>query len=275
MSDPLGPLLKERPEGFSRLGGGRLIAIVLLTALVAAAGTLFGALAVPEAHSHGEAAEHHEAEAAQHHEVEAAHEAETLGAGDFAAALLVSVAGVGIVPVALRSARRRTELKRSAAQPDGDVSEALRLGVALASAGAATIHFAVIAQHLEEYWLFGAFFIAVAIAQLAWAILVLFRPSPAVYLVGIVGNAAVAATWVVSRTTGLPLGPGSGEPEPVGIADSVATAFEVLIAAGALLLLLGMTSRRRPLARFTAATEVTTLAAIGLTAVSLLSLAGA
>ena len=244
----------------------RLIAIVLLTAVVASAGTLFGALAVPEGHSHGVTAERHEAETA--------HEAETLGARDLAAALLVSVAGIGIVPMALRSAPRRTELEGPAARPDGCVSEALRLGIALASAGAATIHFAVIAQHLEEYWLFGSFFIAVAIAQLAWAMLVLVRPSPAVYLVGVVGNAAVAAAWVVSRTTGLPLGPAPGEPEPVGMADSVATAFEVLIAAGALLLLLPMTSRRRALARFTTATAVATLAALGLTALSLLSLAG-
>jgi hypothetical protein len=244
----------------------RLIAIVLLTAVVASAGTLFGALAVPQGHTHGEAAEHHEAEAA--------HKAETLTAGDFAAALLVSVAGVGIVAVALRSLRGRNEVERPVARSDRDVSEALRLGIALASACAATIHFAVIAQHLEEYWLFGFFFIAVAIAQLAWAILVLFRPSPAVYLAGFVGNAAVAATWVVSRTTGFPLGPEPGEPEPVGTADSVATAFEVLIAAGTLLLLLRITSRRRPLARFTAATAVATLAVIGVTAFSLLSLAG-
>lgn len=248
-------------------GNGRLIGIVLLAALVAAAGTLFGAFAVPAEH-HGKAAEHHEAEAA-HGEA-----ADTLGPGDLAGALLVSVAGIGIVPLALRSARRRNELERRAAQPERDVSEALRFAVALASAGAATIHFAVIAQHLEEYWLFGSFFIGVAILQLAWATVVLYLPSPAVYLAGLVGNAAVAATWVVSRTTGLPLGPESGEPEPVGVADTVATAFEVLVAAGALLLLLRMASRRRPLARFTAATAVTTLAAIGLTALSLLSLAG-
>ena len=273
-TDSLGRLLQ--PEGVSRLRvGGDLIVIALLTVLVSAAGTLFGALAVPEEHSHGKAAEHLEAgEAAEHHEAEAAHEAET-GAGDFAAALLVSVAGVGIVPVALRSARRRNEIERPGARPHRDVSEALRLGVALASAGAATIHFAVIAQHFEEYWLFGSFFIAVAIAQLAWAMLVVVRPSPAVYLAGVAGNAAVAATWVISRTTGLPLGPEPGEPEPVGTADGVATAFEVLIAAVTLLLLLRVTSRKRPLAPFTAVTAVTTLAAIGLTALSLLSLAGA
>jgi hypothetical protein len=41
----------------------RLTGIVLLATLVAAAGTLFGALAVPEEHAHGDAAKHHEAEA--------------------------------------------------------------------------------------------------------------------------------------------------------------------------------------------------------------------
>jgi hypothetical protein len=81
-----------------------------------------------------------------------------------------------------------------------------------------------LAQHLEEYLLFGSFFIAVAILELAWAMLVLFRPSPAVYLAGFVGDAAVAATSLVSRTTGLPLGPESGEPEPVGVANTVAIA---------------------------------------------------
>jgi hypothetical protein len=253
-------------KGNTMTANGRLIGIVLLAALVAAAGTLFGVLAVP--------AEHH-AEAVEH-EAEAAHgeAAETLGAGDLAAALVVSVAGIGVVPLALRSARRRKEFGRPAAQPESDVSEALRLAVAFASAGAATIHFAVIAQHFEEYWLFGSFFVAVALLQLSWALFVLLLPSPGVYLLGLVGNAVVAVTWVFSRTTGLPLGPESGEPEPVGVADAMASAFEVLVAAGALLLLLRMTARRRPLARFTAATAATTLVAIGLTALSLLSLAG-
>jgi hypothetical protein len=97
----------------------RLIGIVWLAMLVAAAGTLFGALAVPAEH-HVEAAEHHEAEAA-HPEAAAA----TLGAGDATGALVVSLAGIGIVPLALRSARRRNEFARAAAQPDRDLSEAL------------------------------------------------------------------------------------------------------------------------------------------------------
>lgn len=64
-----------------------------------------------------------------------------------------------------------------------------------------------------------------ALTQLAWALLVVvLPPSSRLYLAGAAGNAVVAATWLVTRTTGLPLGPEAGEPEAVGIADTVATA---------------------------------------------------
>jgi hypothetical protein len=241
---------------------GRVIGIVLLAALVAAAGTSFGAVAVPEGHPAAEASEHEHAEAGHQ---------DALRPGELAGALFVSLAGIGIVPLARQSGRRRDG--RTGLSSGRDRAEALRLAVALASAGAATIHFAVIAQHFEEYWLFGSFFVGVAVLQLAWALLVVLRPSPRLYLAGAAGNAVVAATWLVSRTMGLPLGPEAGEPEAVGIADTVATVFEVVIVAGALLLMLA-TAPRRPLARFTAATTVTALSAIALTALSLLSLAG-
>jgi hypothetical protein len=242
----------------------RLTGIALFAALVAAAGTLFGALAVPEGHP--------DAGASDHAHAEAGHE-DAVRPGELAGALLVSLAGIGIVPLALRTARRRDDDERARPQLERDGAEALRLLIALASAGAATIHFAVIAQHFEEYWLFGFFFVGVAVLQLAWALVVVLRPSLRLYLAGAAGNGVVAATWLVSRTTGLPLGPEAGEPEAVGIADTVATVFEVLIVAGAVPLMLA-TAPRRPLARFTAATTFTALAAMALTALSLLSLAG-
>ena len=242
---------------------GRLVGIVTLAALVAAAGTLFGALAVPAEH-HGEAAEHHEAEA-EH--------GDALRPSELAGALLVSFAGIGVVPLALHSRRRRDGTEATVAQPERGSADGLRFAVALASAGVATIHFAVIAQHFEEYWLFGTFFVGVALLQLAWAVLVVARPSPRLFLAGAVGNALVAAMWVVSRTAGLPLGPEAGEPEAVGLADTVATVYEVVLASGALVLL-RVTAPRRPLARVTGATALTTLAVIALTTLSLLSLAG-
>ena len=151
---------------------GRLIGIVFLAALVAAAGTLFGALAVPEEHSHGERrSTTRPGKRRSTTRPRAAHEAETPGAGDFAAALLVSVAGVGIVPVALRSARRRNELERLVARPDCDVSGSsprcrrspLRVRRPFTSPSSRSTSRSTGSS--------APFFIAVAIAQLAWAML--------------------------------------------------------------------------------------------------------
>ena len=47
---------------------------------------------------------------------------------------------------------------------------------------------------------------------------------------GAAGNSALAIVWVLSRTTGLPIGPHPGEPEPVGIKDMLATYDELLLA---------------------------------------------
>jgi hypothetical protein len=77
---------------------GRVIGIVLLAALVAAAGTSFGAVAVPEAHPAAEASEHEHA-AVEHQDA--------LRPGELAGALLVSLNGIGIVPLARQSGRRR------------------------------------------------------------------------------------------------------------------------------------------------------------------------
>jgi hypothetical protein len=92
----------------------------------------------------------------------------------------------------------------------------------LLCAGAAAIHFAVIADHLEEWWAFGVFFAAMGVAQLLWAALVVASPSHLLVRVGVLGNAAIIALWIVTRTAGTLIGP-----ESVGVADSVATAFEL------------------------------------------------
>src|SRR5215203_1720703 len=64
------------------------------------------------------------------------------------------------------------------AQPDTS-AQLLLLSLAGLSAGAAGIHFAVIPEHLAELPVAGYFFIAVAIAQALWAILVPRYPSRA------------------------------------------------------------------------------------------------
>lgn len=54
---------------------------------------------------------------------------------------------------------------------------------------------------------------------------------------GAAGNLVVVATWVVSRTVGLPLGDYAGIALPVGFPDALATALEAVIVAGATALL--------------------------------------
>jgi hypothetical protein len=108
------------------------------------------------------------------------------------------------------------------------------IAAALPSAGAASIHYAVIADHLEEWWAFGVFFAAMGVAQLLWAALVVASPSHLIIWAGVLGNAAIVALWILTRTAGTLFGPGAHTPESVGVADSVATAFELsVVLAGA------------------------------------------
>jgi hypothetical protein len=107
--------------------------------------------------------------------------------------------------------------------------------LALLSAGAAIIHFVVVPGHWDEHWSQGLFFVVAAVAQLLWAVWILFAPSRALYLAGAAGNAAIAAMWIVTRTAGIPLA-GADEREAVQFADALVTGFEVLLVLGALAL---------------------------------------
>src|SRR5215472_2003101 len=94
------------------------------------------------------------------------------------------------------------------------------------SAAAAAIHFAVTFEHFEDYLLYGVFFLVLAWAQLIWPAVLLWRPSRAWLWLGAAGNAAVLATYIASRTVGLPFGPDLHHPEPVGALDVVSCILE-------------------------------------------------
>jgi hypothetical protein len=103
-------------------------------------------------------------------------------------------------------------------------------GVALASAGAGLVHLAVCPEHFREASLFGAFFAVAAVAQFVWADRVLRRDaSDRLLMWGAIGNAAVLVLWVVSRTTGLPIGPDAGVAEAVGPLDTLAGVLEAAV----------------------------------------------
>jgi hypothetical protein len=108
--------------------------------------------------------------------------------------------------------------------------------LAVSSVAAGVIHVAVVPEHLKEDWVFGIFFILAAGLQIAWAIPVFFGPSTLAYVAGALGNGALIGIWVVSRTIGVPIGPGAWMPEPVRAPDITATLLELLLVVGSLVL---------------------------------------
>ena len=74
---------------------------------------------------------------------------------------------------------------------------------------AALIHLWVTPEHFGEWWGYGAFFLAAALAQVLYAPLVLVWPTRIALLLGIGGNLAIVALYLLTRTVGIPLfGPG-------------------------------------------------------------------
>ncbi|MEX2136731.1 MAG: hypothetical protein WEB29_07215 [Chloroflexota bacterium] len=101
----------------------------------------------------------------------------------------------------------------------------LRALAAVLALTAGAVHLGQVGVHLAEGWPIAGFFLVVGVIQVAAAGL-LFRPRPRSWFwVGIAASAAVIGVWIVSRALGLPFVEG-GEPEPVGVADGVASLTE-------------------------------------------------
>jgi hypothetical protein len=131
--------------------------------------------------------------------------------------------------------------------------------MAVLSAGAAAIHFAVTFEHFSEYSLYGVFFLVLAWAQLVWPVVLISLPflawAPArarparfpagwsrsglpslaarrvaVWLwLGIAGNAGVVVIYFSSRSVGLPIGPDTRTVEAWGGLGLVCAIEEVLL----------------------------------------------
>jgi hypothetical protein len=116
----------------------------------------------------------------------------------------------------------------------------VRTGAALAAAGAGILHLDAARDHTEHPHI-AAFFIAVGVAQLAWAASMARRESvKGTVGVGLALNGAVFLIWAVSRTAGLPdLIPDAGGVEEIGLRDVAASALELAaMAAGAFALVM-------------------------------------
>lgn len=103
--------------------------------------------------------------------------------------------------------------------------------VAFPSAAAGAIHVVAALRHLDEGVLYVAFFAALAAFQLVWAVTILKSANRRTVLAAAAVDALAIATWIVSRTTGLPIGAHALQPESAGADGLLASALEALVVA--------------------------------------------
>lgn len=105
---------------------------------------------------------------------------------------------------------------------------------------AAGLHLVETDPHFGEWWAYGVFFLAAAVAQAAVGVLVLRGTPPWLLLSGIAGNLAIVGMYVLSRTNGPPLGPHAGRAEDAGLLDAACLLAEL----GVIAALLGLLPER-------------------------------
>lgn len=121
-------------------------------------------------------------------------------------------------------------ISKEATTTDGRLSARC---AAVASIGAAVIHFAVAPMHWRDWLPAGVFFASITVFQLFWALLVWSRPATLVLAAGFAANAGSAALWVMSRTVGVPFGPHAGQPEAVETAGISVLLLQCYVVMGA------------------------------------------
>ena len=141
--------------------------------------------------------------------------------------------------------------------------------IALTSIAAGAIHVSAAATLGRGSAQNLAFFGVVAAAQIVWGVVALAWAPRWWLALGALGNAVVVATWLISRTVGLPFGEFAGVVLPVGFADALATILGAVTAVGAAWLAVGGSGPARSAARargFALAAAIV-IGALGLTGV--------
>ncbi len=95
---------------------------------------------------------------------------------------------------------------------------------AAASAGAAVVHAALIAEHFEEGVLFGLAFAIMAAYQLVLAGALVLRPGPLAYRAGIWGSGLIVATYIATRVIPPPT---ATQPEEITALGVLASSLEL------------------------------------------------
>ena len=128
-----------------------------------------------------------------------------LGAGAFAVAWL-----------GLDTARRR-RIWAGLARPEAGVAPEFRWAVALGLAGAGLVHMALAPDHFAEGRLYGVFFVASALAQLAAAAAVVAWPAPQVFVGAAVLSVMLVVVYFAFRLVPAPGADGVETLEAVGL----------------------------------------------------------
>ena len=138
----------------------------------------------------------------------------------------------------------------------------LRVVAAGGLAVAAGAHFAAFPAHRGEGVVIAGFFLAVAVIQLATALVVARGWSAALRLGVVVGNLTILALWVWSRTAGIPFGSHADVAEAVGLLDLAAAGAQV-VAVAAIVMLPRTWTRHAILRPTIAVLAVAALVAVG------------
>lgn len=112
---------------------------------------------------------------------------------------------------------------------------------------AALSHLWAMPEHMQEWWGYGTFFLASAAAQGAYGTVLIRWPRLPLFLLGITGNGALLALYLLTKTVGVPLvGPHAGEVEGFGFVDLCAAGSELgVVLALVALMMRGLSYERK------------------------------
>ena len=123
-----------------------------------------------------------------------------------------------------------------------------------------SVHGLITQEHFTEWWGYGVFFLVAAVCLIGFGLALMtdaldprYTPGDVqrlrriMYLAGIAGNIGLLTLYTLSRTSGIPLGPGAGTVETVAGPDVIANLAEATAAISLMVLLWKARPRPRAL----------------------------
>lgn len=113
-----------------------------------------------------------------------------------------------------------------------------------------SVHGLITQEHFQEWWGYGVFFLVAAICLIGFGLALItdaidprYTPGDVqrlrriMYFAGLAGNISLLTLYTLTRTAGIPFGPGAGTVETVAGPDVIANLTEAVAAIGLILLL--------------------------------------